>query len=246
MCKGASEDVPVGDGKIPASLRALIPDHPASFEAIEIAEKKLPASILNHSFRTYLYAKAFLEVQEDDRAAIKALKTDYLSPVRTFFAPLHSIFVACILHDVGTASEFDRNPERFEITGADLIAQVLRRHGADEDLIHESWLAAVLHDTPGIPNHLGGSARAVRLGIQSEFGNTVPDPAKLPEGLKTKEAVEAELPRLDIEKILGDAVARQALLTPEKAPPGCWPGGLLKAKRDDPDWTGVNKGFHGY
>ncbi len=245
MCKTSSDAVPVGDGKISATLRKLVPDHPACWEALALAEEKLPVAILNHSFRTFIYAKAFLETQASDRAAIKAFQADYVSPVRSLFGPLYSIFVACILHDLGVSSDYDKSPERFEIIGGDLTAEILRKHGADEELIHETWLATVLHDTPGIPRRLGGSIRAVRLAIEAEFSSLEPEASHLPENTKNKGAVEVELPRLDIEKVLGDAVVRQALLTPEKAPASCWPGNLLRAKRENPDWDGVNKGFSG-
>jgi hypothetical protein len=55
--------------------------------------------------------------------------------------------------------------------------------------------------------------------------------------------MDEELPRLDIEKELGDAVVRQALDRPEKAPPASWPGDLVRATKEDPEWEGVNKAF---
>ena len=57
------------------------------------------------------------------------------------------------------------------------------------------------------------------------------------------ERVEAEFPRGEIERILGDAVVEQAIRKPEKAPAGCWPGGLLRAHLEEPRWNGVNKAF---
>ncbi len=118
MCKAASfAAVPVGDGKIPDSLRVHVPDHPAAWEALVRAEEALPAAILHHSFRTYLYAKAFLDEQFSQRTSIEAHETSYISPIRTQFSPLHALFVACIFHDLGTSSRFDENPVRFEIDG---------------------------------------------------------------------------------------------------------------------------------
>jgi hypothetical protein len=55
--------------------------------------------------------------------------------------------------------------------------------------------------------------------------------------------IEKELPRLDIEKDLSDAVVRQTLHRPEKAPQSSWSADLLRAKKEEPDWEGVNKAF---
>ncbi len=243
MCKAADTSVPVGDGKIPPSLRIHVPDHPAAWEALAKAEEKLPAAILNHSFRTYIYAKAFLNTQQADRPLIDGLKTNYLSPVRPFFIPLEALFVACIYHDLGTSTDYDETPVRFEIDGADEIALVLRKHGLDESVIYDSWLASALHDTPGVPDRLGGSIRAVRLGIRADFGGEPPAANVLPDGISSREDLNAALPRLDIEKVLGDAVVRAGLTNAHKSPGGTWPGEMVRSRRENPDWTGVNKRF---
>jgi hypothetical protein len=54
---------------------------------------------------------------------------------------------------------------------------------------------------------------------------------------------EREFPRDGIEKVLGDAVTDQALVHPEKAPMVSWPGVLLRSKRENMEWEGVNKAF---
>ena len=51
------------------------------------------------------------------------------------------------------------------------------------------------------------------------------------------------LPRLEVEKVLGDAVVEQAIRRPEKAPAASWPNNLYKEFLADPSWKGVNKGF---
>ena len=51
------------------------------------------------------------------------------------------------------------------------------------------------------------------------------------------------LPRLEIEKILGDAVVAQAVKNPGKAPSASWANNLYKSHLENPDWTGVNRAF---
>lgn len=83
-------------------------------------------------------------------------------------------------------------------------------------------------------------ARLVRSGVKLDFRVSGSD------GLVPEEevrAVEEDFPRGEIEKVLGDAVVDQAVRNPDKAPAASWPGVLLRAKRDEPEWTGVNKAF---
>ncbi|KAK3341859.1 hypothetical protein B0T25DRAFT_511291 [Lasiosphaeria hispida] len=228
-----SPNTGVGTGTIPAAVRALVPAHAACAEALTLAKTSLPASLLYHSFRVYLYAQAFARLFHNDN-----------DPPAPDSAPAAVLFVACILHDVGTAAAHDAVPERFEVVGADVAARVLRAHGFPEAAVRDAWLAMALHTSPGIAERLGGTVRAVRLAVRADFGSyPAPRPETLPGGAEAMNMIRWKLPRLEIEKDLGDAVVRQAALDPLKAPPASWPGDLLRAKRAEPEWQGVNKGF---
>jgi hypothetical protein len=86
--------------------------------------------------------------------------------------------------------------------------------------------------------------RAVRLAVRADFGSHPPPAAKMmPGGADTMDVIRWKLPRLEIEKDLGDAVVRQTLVDAQKAPKSSWPGDLMRAKRENPEWEGVNKGF---
>ncbi|KAK0657750.1 hypothetical protein B0T16DRAFT_402491 [Cercophora newfieldiana] len=248
MCPVPEPQSPgIGAGTITAAVRALVPNHPACAEALTIAKASLPASILYHSIRVYMYAQAFLRIFQDSDTPPKTPTPDGRSPsgsgcdTRT---PPHVLFVACILHDVGTSQDHDAIPERFEVVGADVAARVLRKHGIGEAAIRDAWLAMSLHTSPGIAERLGGTVRAVRLAVRADFGSyPVPPPDTLPGGAETMNMIRWKLPRLEIEKDLGDAVVRQAVMDPQKAPGSSWPGDLLRAKRAEPNWDGVNKAF---
>jgi hypothetical protein len=121
---------------------------------------------------------------------------------------------------------------------------VLRNHGISEALVRDAWLAMSLHTSPGIAERLGGTVRALRLAVRADFGSyPAPPPETLPGGVETMNMIRWKLPRLEIEKDLGDAVAKQAVMDPQKAPGASWPGDLLRAKRAEPEWEGVNKAF---
>lgn len=246
MC-GSSENQPsgtgAGTGTIAAGVRSLVPNHPACAEALSIARSSLPASILYHSLRVYLYAQAFIRLFQDNQP-----QDNTAEPGSSSMTTSHILFVACILHDAGVGVSHDAVPERFEVVSADLAARVLRAHGdargTSEAVVRDAWLAMALHTSPGIAERLGGTARALRLAVRADFGSYPPPPPDaLPGGADTADTIRWKLPRLEIEKDLGDAVVRQALGEPLKAPGGSWPGDLLRAKREDPTWEGVNKGF---
>ncbi|KAK3382239.1 hypothetical protein B0T24DRAFT_516879 [Lasiosphaeria ovina] len=242
MCGAqVSDGAHAGTGTIMPSVRAAMPNHPACAEALAIAESALPASILYHSFRVYLFAQAFARLSQDNSEPLPPRpgeQPDSTAPAREL---PHVLFVACILHDVGTAAEHDAVPERFEIAGADVAARLLRAHDTPEPAVREAWLAVSLHTSPGIAERLGGTVRALRLAVRADFGSY---PAPPPESLRGgADLVRWKLPRLEIEKDLGNAVVRQALADPQKAPPASWPGDLLRAKRADPGWEGVNGAF---
>lgn len=225
--------------KVGQPIIDLMPDHPACKEALSFAHASLPASILDHSLRVFLYAAAFGAQKEDN--------LEEISPIAAMPIKPHVMFVACIFHDLGTAVTYDDASERFEVSGADAAVRLLRRHGEDEASIREAWLAISLHTSPGIAERMSGMVRAVRLAVRADFGlYPVPDLGVLGAELASKagwDMVERELPRLDIEKDLGDAVVRQCLNRPEKAPQSSWPADLLRAKKEEPEWDGVNKAF---
>jgi len=268
MCTSPDPQSPgigAGAGTITAAVRALVPSHPACAEALAIAKASLPASILYHSFRVYFYAQAFLRIFQDSDTPRPPTPTPTPTSTSTSApngngngngtnrdsssgyttrTPPHILFVACILHDVGTGPDHDSIPERFEVVSADVATRVLRKHGIPEDAVRDAWLAISLHTSPGIAERLGGTVRALRLAVRADFGSyPTPAPETLPGGAEMMNMIRWKLPRLEIEKDLGGAVVRQAVMDPLKAPWASWPGDLLRAKRAEPEWEGVNKAF---
>lgn len=139
----------------------------------------------------------------------------------------------------------------------------------DEAALRAAWLAAALHAVPHVPERMGGCTAAFRLAIRRDFGSTSWEgrpsgqfgdldslglaeedtgaqhagEAFLAAGGRLEMDVETLWPRLDVEKVLGDEVVRQAMVNAAKAPRASWPGDLVRAKKEEPQWEGVNKGF---
>lgn len=226
MCNHSTQPphAPASSGIEPL-LAAEVPDHPACTEALALARSSLPASVLNHSLRVFFYARRALKLP-GPAAALTAPPTEP-----------HVLFVACILHDIGIADAHAAEPERFEVVGANLAASLLKRHSVAGDAAREAWLAIAMHASPHVAEGAGGLVTALRLGVRADFGLY----ADL--GVDALGEAEGLLPRLGIEKELGDAVVRQAVAVPSKAPGASWPRDLVRAKEAEPEWEGVNKAF---
>lgn len=238
MCprEGNSEQAKGQRPLSPARL-SLVPKHPAAKASLALAQSLLPASVFNHSFRVYLYAKAFLSPPTSSILGC-TLPT---SPVETGPLALHVLFTACMLHDISIVDRYDVTPERFEVVSADDAAHMLRQHDVDERLTREACLAMALHSTPGIGERLPGMIKALRQAIMAEFAALDVPASRL--GESEQAIISNELPGLDIEKDLGYAVVRQALAAPKKAPKVSWSGVMLQAWKENPEWDGVNKAF---
>ncbi|KAK4079790.1 hypothetical protein Trihar35433_895 [Trichoderma harzianum] len=217
------------------SLRRLVPEHPAALAALDIALSSLPQSIINHSFRVFLYAKAMNASMTED-----SLPTSPVKPIRIAD---HVLFVACILHDIEITEKYGSIARRFEVTSADEAANLLRSNGVDEDLIREAWLAISLHSSPGIAECLPGTVGAMRKAIMAEFGAMDVPANELSEEERELLLDGQDLERLDIEAELGDAIVRQCRKTRTKAPSASWPGVMLRAFEQDTEHVGANKAF---
>lgn len=199
---------------------AFVPDSTICISAFDLVRSAVPLSIIHHSLRVYLFAKWLAQKESD-------------------LADSDLLFIACICHDLGTSQRHD-GPQRFEVEGADAAATFLRNQGRTEAEAHEVWTAIALHTSPGIAERITPLARLVRLGVLIDFRPAT----RASLGADTyAESIEAKLPRLEIEKILGDAVVQQAVQNPLKAPAASWPNNLYKSYLENPEWTGVNRAF---
>jgi hypothetical protein len=196
--------------------RLGLPDSALCIAAVELARRHELPAIVNHSIRTFLYAElaaAPLGLSADD---------DYVRD---------ELFVACVLHDIGTATAYN-GPQRFEVDGADAAAEFLRSHGMPAQTNQRVWEAIALHTSPGIAERMGPLTRLTRAGVVSDFTPR-----------RRNREIEDLLPRLDIERELAAAVVGQAIGNRAKAPRSSWPGGLLRAHLANPRREGVNPAF---
>jgi hypothetical protein len=185
----------------------------------EVLFPRLHPAIVNHSVRVFGYAKA---IADHEGCVLDS----------------EALHIAALFHDAGTATEHD-GPLRFEIEGADAAAAFLAAHGWNASRVDAVWEAIALHTSPQIAERRGPLTRYLRLGVRTDFG----EESLLPDAGRLRSEAEAEHPRLGIEQELGDAVVRQAVRNPAKAPPASWPGALLQAHLAHPSRQGVNPSF---
>ena len=221
--------------RLPPDLRPQIPDHAACQTAVSLAADALPDPIFNHSLRVYLLAR-WLAINEASEWA----QQDKL--------PL--LFAACICHDLG-ASDHYNGRQRFEVEGADAASVHCASHGLSAEDCHKVWCAIALHTSAGIAERIDPFTRLVRVAVKLDFSLAT----QHAHGAQRYAAeIELLLPRLNVEKVLADAVVKQAAKIPEKVdgmtwpdsekhPKASWPGILLRAHIENPNYEGVNPAF---
>lgn len=181
------------------------PPGPAAADALELAREHELPSVLNHSIRTYRYA-----TWHATRAGLR--------PGAEYDDEL--LFVACVLHDLGSADAFD-GPQRFEVEAADAAVELLRRFDRSDDEADLVWQAIALHTSPGIAERRPPVVALTRIGVRIDFfGITIPD--------ELRAEHEREHPRLGLDHELGALVTAQALRRPEKARESSWAADLVR------------------
>jgi len=182
-------------------------------EIIDLVTEAENASLANHSFRSYLFAR----LAANDRD---------LTPGADYDPEL--LFASCLLHDIGLTDKGDRG-QRFEVNGADVAADILLRYGRPWREIDAVWQAIALKTSPGIAERRGTIAELTCAGASIDFGQGaafIPDPLAA--------AVHRAYPRLAIARALTDAVIAHARRTPDGAPPFSLAAELVR-QREVPD-----------
>lgn len=222
--------------RLPHDLQVQIPKHASCIHALEVAYDVLPEPIFNHSLRVFLLAK-WLSNKEN---------TGYDSESNR---PL--LFVACICHDFGASDKYN-GTQRFEVEGADAATSICDDHDYTTSQRQMIWTAIALHTSAGIAERIDPFTRLVRVAVKCDFSAWV---CKMHGAQDHLSEIEEILPRLNIEKVLADSVVKQAKKIPErldgvpwppdseKHPKASWPGILLRAHAENPDYEGVNPAF---
>jgi hypothetical protein len=128
-----------------------IPDSSVAREATALARSAEPAEIFNHSLRTFLFAELI--------AQARSIKHDS-----------ELVYVASILHDTGLTARYMSADQRFEVDGANLSRELLKKHGVTAAAAELVWDAIALHDSGGIARWKQPEVKLVNAGVAADFG----------------------------------------------------------------------------
>src|SRR5438477_4531881 len=117
----------------------VLPAGPLADASLAIARSSVSRSILDHSIRSFLFARLLA----DEEGSL--YDADYDEGL---------LFAATVMHDLGLG-ERATGEARFEVEGADLAAAVLREHGVADADVDRVWEAIALHSSHGLAERRG-------------------------------------------------------------------------------------------
>jgi hypothetical protein len=183
-----------------------LPTGPLVDASLELVRSTESQPIAEHSIRSFLFARLFAE---HEGALNDAAYDEEL------------LFAATVMHDLGLG-EHARGHARFEVEGADLAAEVLRKHGVGEADVDRVWEAIALHSSHGLAERRGLLTYLTYKGVFIDAG---PLTDAVADGLR-KEVLNA-YPRPTARRYLAEAIIEHANRSPAAAPPGSLAAYLL-------------------
>ncbi|MEU4493684.1 HD domain-containing protein [Streptomyces sp. NPDC023998] len=188
-----------------------LPTGPLAEAILSTVRTSETPSVANHSMRSFFFAQLFAAHEGCLQDA--AYDRDLL-------------FAATVLHDLGTG-DLAEGEARFEVEGADLAADLLRRHQVPETDIDRVWEAIALHTSPGIAERRGLLSYLTREGVGIDFGRNA-EIVTLWE-----KQIHAAYPRLAMVRSLVDAIVERAARSDAAAPRYSIGGEMLRERRAD-------------
>jgi hypothetical protein len=151
-----------------------IPDRKLAREITEVVRDTETPLLFHHSSRVYYFGAL-----AGQRRRLK-------------FDP-ELLYAGAMFHDMGLTHQHSSANERFEVDGANVARDFLRRHGISQPDIDTVWTAIALHTTPGIPQHMHPVIALVTAGVEMDvLGLTYPDYSEA-----EREAVVTAYPRTE-------------------------------------------------
>ena len=179
--------------------------------SLAIARSSVSRPIVDHSIRTFLFARALAKHEGflDD--------ADYDEDL---------LFAATVMHDLGLG-EHATGKARFEVEGADLAVAVLRGHGVAERDVDRVWEAIALHASLGIAHRRGLLTSLTHKGVFIDSG-------RITDGIadRLRQEVLSAYPRPAGDRSIADAIVAHATRSDAAAPPGSLAFELLRQHRE--------------
>jgi hypothetical protein len=186
-----------------------LPAGPLALDALSLAQRTESSPVADHSIRSFLFAR--LLANQEGSTGDEAYDENLL-------------FAACIMHDLGLGTSA-AGQQRFEVEGADLAADLLRKHGVPTADVDRVWEAIALHSSIGIAGQLGLLTNLSHRGIFTDAGLFT----DLPEDLQGQ--ILTAYPRTGGNSYLKDAIVAHAKRSKTAAPPYSIAAELLRQEQ---------------
>jgi HD domain len=189
----------------------VLPTGSLADASLAVARSSVNQSILDHSIRSFLFARLLAEEEGSLHDA------DYDEDL---------LFAATVMHDLGLG-EHATGEARFEVEGADLAAAVLRGHSVAERDIDRVWEAIALHSSLGIAHRRGLLTSLTHKGVFIDAGRITGAVAD-----RLRQEVLNAYPRPAGDRSIADAIVAHATRSEAAAPPGSLAFELLRRHRE--------------
>nr|WP_317232116.1 cyanamide hydratase [Clavibacter capsici] len=189
-----------------------VPDTAAARGALELATSYQSAAITAHGIRSWLWAEGFAAVE--GRADV-----DH-----------ELLYVAAVLHDMGTVAEFDNHTVSYEHAGGHVGVALTAGAGWPAERRQRVLDVIVRHNWPAVDPALDVEGHLLEIATGLDISGARPD--ALPEGY-LHEVLRAH-PRGALAAEFGACVVDQAERKPETAARRLVDGGLVRKLAENP------------
>ncbi len=214
MSDSANPLLPAGND-IAAPLRILdfpVPDTAAARGALELATEYQSPSITAHAMRSWLWAEAFAVVEGRQELDHELL------------------FVAALLHDIGTVTEFDNHTISYEHAGGHVAVALTAGAGWPAERRQRVLDVIVRHNWPSVDPDVDVEGYLLEIATGLDISGARPD--ALPEAFLRE--VLAAHPRGTLAEEFGACVVDQAQRKPDTSARRLVDGGLVRKLAENP------------
>jgi HD domain len=196
--------------RCPVNTILALPTGPLVDASLDLVRSTESRPIADHSIRSFLFARLFAgrEGALNDAAYDEEL-----------------LFAATVMHDLGLGEQA-RGHARFEVEGADLAAEVLRKHGVEEADVDRVWEAIALHSSHGLAERRGLLPYLTYNGVFIDAGRITDALAD-----DLRQQVLNAYPKPSDGPYIRDAIIAHGQRSPSAAPPGSLAAHLLLQQR---------------
>lgn len=189
-----------------------VPNTAAARGAVELANHYQPPAITSHGFRSWLWAEAFAVVE-----GLRGIDHELL-------------YVAAVLHDIGTVTEYDNHTMSYEHAGGHVGVALTAGAGWPAERRQRVLEVIVRHNWPSVDPALDVEGHLLETATALDISGARPD--VLPEGYLRE--VLATHPRGDLAHEFSACVIDQAARKPTTAARRLVDGGVVRKLQENP------------